>query len=234
MKKKQIQKLMKQFRPSFEQVRLQLFDKIEQLAKQNHHLNIKVYIDPKKLKEMTIELLGETHKEQILSVPMDENFVTVLKRIQKQEKGLMDRFASNLASEVAGYWAPARQSQAPAEPSAAPVKPAEDKPAIEETVVEQPVAETTEAAETAEKSETSAMSYEEFTKQIEKFPKFFVEDADSIAVKEKGKEDRLLATISKTTVAEYTIEKALERKYKLKTEVIPLIQQFSETPLSER
>ncbi|KAF1304206.1 MULTISPECIES: hypothetical protein [Enterococcus] len=213
MKKKQKQKLLKQFRPSFEQVRLQLFENLEKLALQNHQLAIRVYIDPKKLQEMTIELLGETHKEQILSVPMDENFVTVLKRIQKQEAGLMERFSLNLANEIAGYWAPARQTQPVAEKAVQVAEPKEQAP----------------------EEAKNGLDFQAFREQIEAFPKFFVEtEASQLLIKEKGKEDRLLATISTTEENDFTIEKALERKYKLKTEVIPVIEEFAKTPLNQR
>ncbi|MFV0557064.1 MAG: hypothetical protein ACK5MW_00205 [Enterococcus sp.] len=214
MKKKQIQKLYKQFRPSYEQVRLQLFKTLEEKAVQTYNLSLRVYIDPKKTSEMTIELLQPTTKEQLLSVPMDENFVTVLKRIQKQEQGLLDRFSTNLVAEIANYWTSPE----------------------EETAEEVVTTTESEAIQTADVSSEEALSWTTFSTEIEKFPKFFTEStADEVFIKEKtAKEDRLLATISLTEENSFTIEKALERKYKLKTEVIPVIEAFAQTPIAKR
>ena len=49
-----------------------------------------------------------------------------------------------------------------------------------------------------------------------------------------AKEKRLLATISATEVGEFTVEPALARKYKLKLDVIPLIEEYANTPLTDR
>ena len=53
-------------------------------------------------------------------------------------------------------------------------------------------------------------------------------------LKIQRKEKRLLATISATEVGEFTVEPALARKYKLKLDVIPLIEEYANTPLTER
>lgn len=47
-------------------------------------------------------------------------------------------------------------------------------------------------------------------------------------------EPRKLATISMTTENEFVIEKALERKYKVKLTLIPLIEQFAATAITDR
>ena len=55
-----------------------------------------------------------------------------------------------------------------------------------------------------------------------------------IQVIEQAANERLLATISTSQVGQFTIESALERKYKLKLEVIPVIEDFANTPLENR
>lgn len=233
MKKKQKQKLLQRFRPSYEVVRQQLFEALEQKAYDQFDLKINVYISPKNREELMIENLGETQREKVLSVPMDKNFVTLLKRIQKQEAGLMDRFSGNLVNEIANYWSAVPQTAVLAEPTTpAPAKAQSETSVPEPAVVESVDESTTEAAETVKA--TSAFS--EFVEKIKAFPKFFVEETDeAIFVKEKAaKEDRLLATISQAKDNDYTIEKALERKYKLKTEVIPVIEDFAQVPVTNR
>ena len=68
------------------------------------------------------------------------------------------------------------------------------------------------------------------------FPKFSVErNAEKVQIfEDTAKEKRLLATISATEVGEFTVEPALARKYKLKLDVIPLIEEYANTPLTER
>ena len=54
-------------------------------------------------------------------------------------------------------------------------------------------------------------------------------------INETVKDDtRKLAEISMSAVNEFTIEKALERKYKVKLTFVPLIEQFAATPINER
>lgn len=79
------------------------------------------------------------------------------------------------------------------------------------------------------------MTVANFVEKIESFPKFTVKTTgDHYEVIEKTpKEERLLATVAKDSDA-FTIEKALDRKYKLKTEVIPIIEAFAATPVSDR
>lgn len=222
MKKKQLAKLKKQFRPSFEGARKQLFDKMIEKAEAVYQLHIRVFIDPKQPNDMMIELLDPTDRDQQIKVPLDDNFKTVVKRIQNEEKDLLDRFSENLVEEIASYWSPdaaRKQVAATPEPKKAEVKKAESKaePKVEKTT-----------------SNDSALTT--FNEQISAFPKFAVnETTDQIEVVEQtAKETRLLATISKTEENSFTIETALERKYKLKLDVIPVIEAFAKTPLSER
>ena len=55
-----------------------------------------------------------------------------------------------------------------------------------------------------------------------------------IVIEASPKEDRVLATISETESDTFTIETALERKYKVKLEVIPLIEAYAHTAISKR
>lgn len=215
MKKKQLEKLRKQFRPSFETARKQLFDSMEKQAKSLYDLSIRVYIKPTNQEELAIELLGETSKDQIVSVPLDENFDTVVRRIQSQEKGLLERFSSNLAEEVASYWL---------------TTPTTTEEKTEETVVEE-----VEVTTDVEATDTEEMTLATFIEQISNFPKFHVvEKEDEVQVFEKAAQERLLATVSMKEEATYSTETALERKYKLKLEVIPVIEAFANTKIANR
>ncbi|MGH1803838.1 hypothetical protein [Enterococcus gallinarum] len=213
MKKKQLAKLKQQFRPSYEMARQQLFSAIQHKTAANFGLETTVYINPKNREEMLIELQTTTTKEQKIAVPLDENFKIVVKRIQKQEKGLLDRFSDNLVEEIAAYWLPAT--------------PAVNQPEASAT---EPVSESqTEAAETTD-------GFAAFEEKMTAFPKFSVErNAEKVQIfEDTAKEKRLLATISATEVGEFTVEPALARKYKLKLDVIPLIEEYANTPLTER
>lgn len=213
MKKKQLAKLKQQFRPSYEMARQQLFSAIQHKTAASFGLETTVYINPKNREEMLIELQTATTKEQKIAVPLDENFKIVVKRIQKQEKGLLDRFSDNLVEEIAAYWLPATSAVNQPEASAT-----------------EPVSESqTEAAETTD-------GFAAFEEKMTAFPKFSVErNAEKVQIfEDTAKEKRLLATISATEVGEFTVEPALARKYKLKLDVIPLIEEYANTPLTER
>ncbi|MDL4906583.1 hypothetical protein [Enterococcus gallinarum] len=213
MKKKQLAKLKQQFRPSYEMARQQLFSAIQHKTAANFGLETTVYINPKNREEMLIELQTATTKEQKIAVPLDENFKIVVKRIQKQEKGLLDRFSDNLVEEIAAYWLAATSAVNQPEASAT-----------------EPVSESqTEAAETTD-------GFAAFEEKMTAFPKFSVErNAENVQIfEDTAKEKRLLATISATEVGEFTVEPALARKYKLKLDVIPLIEEYANTPLTER
>ena len=59
--------------------------------------------------------------------------------------------------------------------------------------------------------------------------------ADAAIVFEKtADEPRQLAEISMTSENEFTVEKALERKYKVKLTLVPLIEQFAAMPIVNR
>lgn len=216
MKKKQLQKLKQQFRPSFENAQRLLFRSLEEQSKRLHQLDIKVYLNPKKLDELRIERLDDINKEQVVAVPLDDNFNTIIKRIQQQERGVLESFSINLANEVANYWhrAANEEKQSPAQEEALPVL--DDKP----------------NSTTQNKGYTKA----NFIEEILKFPKFAVQEKNNqlLITEKSANEERLLATISMTQVHEFTIEPALARKYKLKLEVIPVIECFAATPLQSR
>ena len=107
---------------------------------------------------------------------------------------------------------------------------------MQKEVKEEKIAEDTLATEATIKKEVATHNgYDEFVKKITAFPKFTVKKlADEIQVIEQAANERLLATISTSQVGQFTIESALERKYKLKLEVIPIIEDFANTPLENR
>ena len=167
----------------------------------------------------------------------------MVKRIQHSENGLLERFSQKLVEEFANYWnatlrsditkkeegagVVVEETKEVTEEATAPI--VEETAVIEEPAVEEPVVETA-PVETAEGSLLDA-----FKESISNFPKFaVVQGEDAVTVIEKtAKEDRLLATISTVEANQVTIEPALERKYKLKLEVIPVIEDFaSKMPLA--
>lgn len=224
MKKKQLAKLKKQFRPSFNNARVQLFREMEKQAMAMYELPVKVGIKLETPKEMSIEFLGETTRDQMISVPLDEHFNLVVKRIQSSENGLLERFSRKLVNEFANYWGVktevAVQTEAPAKEEIITPVPVTEAVVAKVNVVEETIVE--------EATEDNALTA--FKLAIKAFPKFDVlELADCVQVIEKtAKEDRLLATISTTQANEFTIEPALERKYKLKLDVIPVIEAFAQ------
>lgn len=233
MKKKQKQKLLNQFRLSFENTRQKLFHTLEKKAADSYDLEITVKLNPKNSQEMLIENLKATDTP-VLTVPVDDSFTTIIKRIQKNEAGLLEQFTTNLTQEIANYWYK-------------PAKPAEEIESVAKTSTQEEVvkAKTTAKAEkattettepVAEETTSAVMTYTAFDTAIQAFPKFFTTtEGDAVLVQEKtAKEDRLLAQVSTSEVNRFVIEKALERKYKVKTEVIPLIEALAMTPLAQR
>lgn len=240
MKKKQLAKLKKQFRPSFDQARHQLFREMEKQALALYDLPVKVGIKLENKAEMAIEFLGETTRDQIISVPLDENFIVVVKRIQQSENGLLERFSQKLVEEFASYWHASirpntANSEVQTETAAKEVQDAPQSVVVkDETVTEQPVEEVV-VEETPAATIVEGSVVDTFKEAIAKFPKFDVVQADNVVtvIEKTAKEDRLLATISTTEANQVTIEPALERKYKLKLEVIPVIEDFaSKMPLA--
>ncbi|MCD5202398.1 hypothetical protein IV468_11415 [Enterococcus casseliflavus] len=239
MKKKQLAKLKQQFRPSYETARQQLFTAIERKTADKFDLPTTVYINPKNQEELLIELLKETPKEQKIAVPLDENFKIVVKRIQRLEAGLLDRFSDNLVDEIAAYWLPTNTQE-----SAAPAPAKEPAKVKEESAPSEAAAPTTSAStkEVEKATETMAdtaddtMTFSAFAEKIAAFPKFSAKQSsgETIVLEASPKEDRVLATISETESDTFTIETALERKYKVKLEVIPLIEAYAHTAISKR
>ncbi|WP_461198265.1 hypothetical protein [Enterococcus sp. N249-2] len=232
MKKKQLAKLKQQFRPSYETARQQLFAAIESKTAANHDLPTTVYINPKNQDELLIELLKDTTKEQKIAVPLDENFKIVVKRIQRQEAGLLDRFSDNLVDEIAAYWVPAA------------AQPADDTDTTQEKHASE--AKTTEpvidASSTAsqgldpQQPASAVLTFADFSEKIAAFPKFSVEktNGEATVVEATPKEQRILATISEDAPGQFEILPALERKYKIKLDVIPLIEAYAATSIDQR
>ena len=239
MKKKQLAKLKQQFRPSYETARQQLFTAIERKTADKFDLPTTVYINPKNQEELLIELLKETPKEQKIAVPLDENFKIVVKRIQRVEAGLLDRFSDNLVDEIAAYWLPTnpQESTAPA-PAKEPAKVKEESAPAEAAAptTSASTKEVEKATETMADTADNTMTFSAFAEKIAAFPKFSAKQSsgETIVIEASPKEDRVLATISETESDTFTIETALERKYKVKLEVIPLIEAYAHTAISKR
>lgn len=239
MKKKQLAKLKQQFRPSYETARQQLFTAIERKTADKFDLPTTVYINPKNQEELLIELLKETSKEQKIAVPLDENFKIVVKRIQRLEAGLLDRFSDNLVDEIAAYWLPTnpQESTAPA-PAKEPAKVKEESAPAEAAAptTSASTKEVEKATETMADTADNTMTFSAFAEKIAAFPKFSAKQSsgETIVIEASPKEDRVLATISETESDTFTIETALERKYKVKLEVIPLIEAYAHTAISKR
>lgn len=239
MKKKQLAKLKQQFRPSYETARQQLFTAIERKTADKFDLPTTVYINPKNQEELLIELLKETPKEQKIAVPLDENFKIVVKRIQRLEAGLLDRFSDNLVDEIAAYWLPTnpQESTAPA-PAKEPAKVKEESAPAEAAAptTSASTKEVEKATETMADTADNTMTFSAFAEKIAAFPKFSAKQSsgETIVIEASQKEDRVLATISETESDTFTIETALERKYKVKLEVIPLIEAYAHTAISKR
>ncbi|MFZ4844011.1 hypothetical protein ACOYX7_00090 [Enterococcus casseliflavus] len=239
MKKKQLAKLKQQFRPSYETARQQLFTAIERKTADKFDLPTTVYINPKNQEELLIELLKETPKEQKIAVPLDENFKIVVKRIQRLEAGLLDRFSDNLVDEIAAYWLPTnpQESTAPA-PAKEPAKVKEESAPAEAAAptTSASTKEVEKATETMADTADNTMTFSAFAEKIAAFPKFSAKQSsgETIVIEASPKEDRVLATISETASDTFTIETALERKYKVKLEIIPLIEAYAHTAISKR
>ena len=239
MKKKQLAKLKQQFRPSYETARQQLFTAIERKTADKFDLPTTVYINPKNQEELLIELLKETPKEQKIAVPLDENFKIVVKRIQRLEAGLLDRFSDNLVDEIAAYWLPTnpQESTAPA-PAKEPAKVKEESAPAEAAAptTSASTKEVEKATETMADTADNTMTFSAFAEKIAAFPKFSAKQSsgETIVIEASPKEDRVLATVSETESDTFTIETALERKYKVKLEVIPLIEAYAHTAISKR
>ncbi|OTN77148.1 hypothetical protein A5886_002228 [Enterococcus sp. 8G7_MSG3316] len=233
MKKKQLAKLKQQFRPSYETARQQLFAAIEAKTAANHDLPTTVYINPKNQDELLIELLKETQKEQKIAVPLDENFKIVVKRIQRQEAGLLDRFSDNLVDEIAAYWLQVTPQPA-VETKSTPEEDSSDAPAADDAATAEKAMTNESAA--PQQSTVAGLSFTDFADKIAAFPKFSVErtDDETTVVEQTPKEQRILATISEGEANQFDITSALERKYKIKLDVIPLIEAYAATALNQR
>ncbi len=242
MKKKQKQKLLNQFRPSLDAIRSQLFHSLEDESLRRYGLPLQVLLDPTNRKMLTIGLAGKANEKTRVNVPIDDNFTTVLKRIRSGEQGIFERFRDNLLIEIVSYWNDQRMENQPQqEVSEKPetAKPAEKEPVKEEAKAKEEVKEEAESKTVETESETKlegSLDFDAFSKATADYPKFYLEKSDEAVVvyEETAKEPRKLAEISMTKENDFTIEKALERKYKVKLTFVPLIEQFAATPLAER
>lgn len=235
MKKKQKQKLLNQFRPSLDGIRSQLFNSLEEESLRRYGLPLQVMLDPKNRQILTIGLAGNSNESTRINVPIDENFTSVLKRIRSGEQDIFERFRDNLLIEIVSYWNDQRMKndEPTAEVVSTPVAPVaevkEEKSVATEEVNAEPVTEEAPAT-------TSNLTFDQFAAAVTEYPKFYVEKtADAAIVFEKtADEPRQLAEISMTSENEFTVEKALERKYKVKLTLVPLIEQFAAMPIVNR
>lgn len=235
MKKKQKQKLLNQFRPSLDGIRSQLFNSLEEESLRRYGLPLQVMLDPKNRQILTIGLAGNSNESTRINVPIDENFTSVLKRIRSGEQDIFERFRDNLLIEIVSYWNDQRMKndEPTAEVVSTPVAPVaevkEEKSVATEEVNAEPVTEEAPAT-------TSNLTFDQFAAAVAEYPKFYVEKtADAAIVFEKtADEPRQLAEISMTSENEFTVEKALERKYKVKLTLVPLIEQFAAMPIVNR
>ncbi|EOS8075905.1 hypothetical protein DKK57_RS04200 [Enterococcus faecium] len=234
MKKKQKQKLLNQFRPSLDGVRGQLFRSLEEESLRRYGLPLQVMLDPKNRQILTIGLAGKTNEDTRINVPIDDNFNTVLKRIRSGENGIFERFRDNLLIEIVSYWNDQRlkNDEPTAQAVATPVT--EETVSVPEEKTEKPKADTTENTRSTDTN--VALSFADFSKAVAEYPKFYTEQNEhEVVINEKNADEpRKLATISMTTENEFVIEKALERKYKVKLTLIPLIEQFAATAITDR
>ncbi|AYW44628.1 hypothetical protein [Tetragenococcus koreensis] len=217
MKKKQLAKLQQQFQPSFKSTQAKVFHMMEKKIDERYGFKIETFMQSERPDELIIRRLDldQGAKDKEINIPLDENFTDVIKRIQNGEKSLGELFSDNLAQEVASFW-PSTKGQ----------------PQTEKTTVKQGNTDATESSSEASES----MKFIAFKKAIENYANFYIEtDKSHYQIKEQTKtESRLLATISVQSENDYTIEPALNRKYKLKLELIPLIEAFAQTPLEDR
>lgn len=246
MKKKQKQKLLKQFRPSLDGIRTQLFRSLEEESLRRYGLPLQVMLDPKNRQVLIIGLAGQANEDTRINVPIDDNFTAVLKRIRSGEATIFERFRDNLLIEIVSYWNDQRmkKDQPTAQPVATPVTneasvketPTKEVEKVETTSQSVSKEATTDKKTSDEKVATDSLTFDDFAKQVAEYPKFTAEKtADAVVINETVKDDtRKLAEISMSAVNEFTIEKALERKYKVKLTLVPLIEQFAATPINER
>lgn len=217
MKKKQLAKLQQQFQPSFKSTQAKVFHTMEKKIDEKYGFKVEAFLQAEHPDELVIRRLDldEKAKDKEINVPLDENFTGVVKRIQNGEKELGELFSDNLAQEIAGFWSSDNT-----------------KVSSEETTVTQK----NEAANTNDSEAKETMTFAAFKEKIEAYSNFYVNTTnEQYEIKEQTKaESRLLATVSTQEKDEYTIESALKRKYKLKLEVIPLVESFAYTPLDVR
>ncbi|MDT2847446.1 hypothetical protein ACOYX0_05400 [Enterococcus thailandicus] len=241
MKKKQKQKLLNQFRPSLDGIRSQLFNSLEEESLRRYGLPLQVMLDPKNRQILTIGLAGNSNESTRINVPIDENFTSVLKRIRSGEQNIFERFRDNLLIEIVSYWNDQRMKndEPTAEVVSTPVAPVAEAKEVKEEKTEKSVAtEEVNAEPVTEEAPatTSNLTFDQFAAAVAEYPKFYVEKtADAAIVFEKtADEPRQLAEISMTSENEFTVEKALERKYKVKLTLVPLIEQFAAMPIANR
>lgn len=237
MKKKQKQQLLNQFRPSLDAIRGKLFTQMESESIRRYGLPLQITMNPRDRHELLVGLAGKNNEDTRIEVPIDDTFTTVLKRIRSGEEDVFQSVRDNLLTEIVSYWNDKRMDQ-PAEPVptlaeevAETIEAAESaKEETKDVVVEpEPTVETAEVA-------TGDMTLDAFKTAIAEYPKFYVEsNADAVIVyEEAAKEPRKLAEISMSQENTFTIEKAMERKYKVKLTFVPLVEAFAATKISNR
>ncbi|MGM0124531.1 hypothetical protein IGI37_001909 [Enterococcus sp. AZ194] len=247
MKKKQKKKLLTQFRPSLDVIRTKLFHSMEEKIHSQYGRSFKLDVEKKEKLFLVIQPEKDSGEERIL-IPIDNNFSTILKQVQVGTPAVFESFRDKLLLEVLSIWGQHRNALTPLH--------SEEKTSIEQpkakNAATQPKAKTkaapkkeapkkTEKAVTSETVEASTdvpstLTLAEFKEVISSYPKFFVEESgDVLTINEQAATGpKLLASISMTEVGSFTVEKALERKYKVKLTLIPQIEAFSGTAINKR
>lgn len=238
MKKKQKQKLLNQFRPSLDGIRSQLFRSLEEESLRRYGLPLQVMLDPKNRQILSIGLAGQSNEDTRINVPIDDNFTTVLKRIRSGEKDIFERFRDNLLIEIVSYWNDQRlkNDEPIAQTVSTPVSNTTVKEANTAKMEEPEDKPTAESIEKERSTNTTALTFADFSSEVAEYSKFYTEKTDhSVVIYEKSADEpRKLAEISMIAENEFTIEKALERKYKVKLTLVPLIEQFAATAINDR
>lgn len=236
MKKKQKKKLLTQFRPSLDTIREKLFSSMEEKIQTDYGRLFKLGVEKKDKLFLVIHPEKESGEERIL-IPIDNNFTAILKQIQAGKPAIFDSFRDKLLLEVVSIWGQHRtplqlvsstKKEGAVESSEAKKTPASKSASTEKVEKTEPVE--------AKQEELSTLTLDELKEAISTYPKFFVETtSDSVTIHEQAATGpKLLATISMTELDSFSVEKALDRKYKVKLTLIPLIEAFSKTPLEER
>ncbi|KAF1298116.1 hypothetical protein BAU15_09720 [Enterococcus sp. JM4C] len=262
MKKKLKKKLLTQFRPSMDAIRTKLLHSMEEKIAAQYGRTFKLEVEKKEKLFLVIQPEKESGEERIL-IPIDDNFTAILKKIQTGDQTVFDTFRDKLLLEVLSIWGQHRAPLSPIstekEQTTADMSQVKQEAATKatskkaqgkkndgdkvthtktKTTTPTEKAETPKATETVESPSAGApITLAEFKEAIARdYSKLFVEETDNtITINEQAAAGpKLLASLSKTETDSVIIEKALERKYKVKLTLIPLIEALANTPIDKR